>query len=557
MYKKLLPFFLFILFFQITKAQKEFITVWKPSTPSTGIFNGIPYSSSDTQIWLPTRGDDYTISWEEIGYPAHHAELQNVYSAYQILIDFGTPLNPNPGSAVYRVKVSSGTGNFHQIRFVDFDLFSGDGVVGDVNKIIDVEHWGTTVWSSMNSAFFGCGYLDISASDIPNLSNVTDMSSMFTNCGSLIGNPSFKNWDTSNVTTLQGTFMGAFVFNQPIGSWNTSNVTNMGVTFNMAKAFNQPLANWDTSKVETMTAMFNHALAFNQPIGNWDLSRNLDCEFMFSNALKFNQPIGNWDTSKVIEMNNMFLFAEKFNQDIGNWDTSSVKYMHGMFYAASDFNKNIGNWNTNSVITMGNMFMNASKFNQNIGSWNTSNVIQTQQMFKNAASFNQNLGNWNLSSIIIAEDMFLNSGLNCQNYDSTLYGWSQNPATPNNISLYNASPLVYSHSAAIAARNHLINTKGWTIIGDTFNGECASVLSTSESAIGSEASIYPNPAQDFIYIKNKPASENYIILDAAGRVIKKNILNTDSVNIQFLNPGNYMLQIILKDKIQSFKFIKK
>lgn len=531
--QKIITFIIFIMLFQQVKAQNEFITIWKPSNASTTLNSGIPYMSTHNQIWFPIRGTNFTINWEEIGFPLHTGTLTAVNSTSHILIDFGTSHSPNPANTTYRVKVSNGSGNVTMIRFQDNLLFPGStGIAGDNQKIIDVEQWGNINWQSMESAFSSCSKLNISATDIPNFTNVSDMSNMFVGCSSLIGNSSINNWDISRVTNLSATFSGCTNFNQPIGNWNTGNVKHMGTLFFMAKNFNQDIGNWDTSKVESMAAMFNHAQKFNQPIGNWDLSSNLDLDFTFSNALAFNQPLANWNTSSVLEMSNMFGNAKSFNQDISSWDTSNV-------------------------IIMGHMFGNAIAFNQNIGNWDTSNVISFQNTFNGATAFNQNLGNWNLSSIFNAENMFLNSGMNCQNYDSTLYGWSNNPSTPSSIIFGSVSPMVYSHPAAVIARNNLINNKNWSIYGDSYNGECNASLSTSENSLALEAKVYPNPAENFIYLKNIKNGINFTITDSSGRIVLKDSLSKDYINIQTLTPGNYILQIVTKDKIQSLKFIKK
>ncbi|MDQ1855009.1 BspA family leucine-rich repeat surface protein [Chryseobacterium sp. WLY505] len=554
---KKIPILIFLLLIFLAKAQNEFITVWKPSlTPPNYPYAGIPVNSNNNQIWFPGIGTNYQIYWEEIGYPSHNATLTNVTSAYQLLIDFGVPQNPNPADATYRLKVSNGNGNFHQIRFADWDMFNDNGIVGDVHKILLIEQWGNIQWSSMEQAFQACKELDFTATDVPDLKEVTDMSHMFLGCYSLVGNSSINTWNISNVTTLLGTFSGCFVFNQPVGDWNTSNVTMMGITFSAAKLFNQPLANWDTSKVTATAAMFSGATQFNQPIGNWDMSSNLDAEFMFSHAINFNQPLGNWNTTQIIEMNNMFLSAKVFNQDISSWDTQNVKFMQGMFYNAENFNSNISNWDTRKVEWMSEMFRGAKSFNQDIGKWNVSSVKSMNDMFNDAIIFNQNLGKWNLSSLLYASNMFKNSALNCQNYDSTLYGWSLNPSTPNNINLSSASPLTYSHNVAVTARNHLINNKGWTISGDTYNGECQSFLGTSHVKVKGELSIYPNPASHSIYVKNS-AAKDFKIIDMSGRIVLSGNLTDGQIDIQTLTSGNYILQLYSKEEIQNLKFIKK
>ncbi|AZA90379.1 bacterial surface protein 26-residue repeat [Chryseobacterium nakagawai] len=558
MHKKFLPFLFFIVFFQITKAQSEFITVWKPSLPSSSSV-GIPYNSNENQIWLPGKGTNYHIYWEEIGYPSHNATISNVFSDYQIFIDFGHPLNPVPSDATYRVKISNGDGNFNQIQFMNSQVMNGNqplDIVGDSFKIINVEQWGNIKWASMQQAFYRCQNLDITATDTPDLSAVTNMSLMFYSCHNLVGNPTINNWDISNVTSLVGTFNTCYLFNQPIGNWNTSNVTSMGTTFLMAQKFNQPIGNWDTSKVVTTTSMFLYASEFNQPIGSWNMSNNLQMELMFVNAAKFNQPIGNWNTSNVVDMHAMFQFATDFNQDINTWNTGNVKLMRDMFFMAEKFNSNLSNWNVSNVKDMSNMFNGAKKFNQNIDGWDVSSVRNMVGMFSDAETFNQNLGNWKLNSLQIANSLIANTAISCQNYNNTLYGWSQNQSISNTINISPVSSLVYSTPQAATARNYLINNKGWTITGDTYNPECASQLGTSDIKTNNKIGIYPNPATNFIYTKNTHA-DRYTILDPTGRIIIKGSLANEQINIQALPPGNYILQLHLKDNTQSLKFIKK
>lgn len=220
----------------------------------------------------------------------------------------------------------------------------------------------------------------------------------------------------------------------------------------------------------------------------------------------------------VTEMNGVFINAKAFNQPLNKWNTSNVTRMNEMFLGASLFNQNISNWNTSSVTLMQTIFQNATASNQNIGNWNTSSVTNMVNMFSGASSFNQNLGNWNLSSLQYASSTFFNSGMNCQNYDSTLFGWNLNPATPSNISLNMVTPLVYSHPAAVAARQSLMTNKGWSFLGDSYNGECQSILSTNEDFLTNDINIYPSPATDFIKVKNVKLSESFIFLMQAQKL---------------------------------------
>ena len=83
-----------------------------------------------------------------------------------------------------------------------------------------------------------------------------------------------SDWDTSQITNMEGLFDKELKFNEDISRWNTSKVTDMSYLFNHAHSFNnggKPLK-WDTSNVENMDWMFYGAKSFNQNISNWDVS---------------------------------------------------------------------------------------------------------------------------------------------------------------------------------------------------------------------------------------------------------------------------------------------
>ncbi|WP_169578080.1 BspA family leucine-rich repeat surface protein, partial [Rudanella lutea] len=161
----------------------------------------------------------------------------------------------------------------------------------DRSRLIDVRQWGTVSWTSMNRAFWGCDGLAVSASDVPNLAGVSDMSYMFVNCRSLNGPANIGSWNTANVTVMYGMFLGASAFNRNINSWNTANVTDMGAMFYEASAFNQNINSWNTANVTTMRGMFFGASAFNQNINSWNTTQVTNMGGMFFGASAFNQNI--------------------------------------------------------------------------------------------------------------------------------------------------------------------------------------------------------------------------------------------------------------------------
>jgi len=320
----------------------------------------------------------------------------------------------------YVVKIS---GSFPRIYF-------NNG--GDKLKLLEIQNWGNIVWGSLESNYFGCSNMDITANDIPNLSNVTTTLQAFRNCTSLVGNSFMNNWDVSNVMNMSSMFNGASSFNQDIGSWNVSSVASM--------------------------------------------------QSMFQNATSFNQDIGSWNVSIVASMNGMFSGASSFNQDISSWNTSNVTNMSNMFANASSFNQDISSWNTSNVITTSLMFQNADSFNQDISSWDVSNVSNMQQMFFLNSLFDKNLGSWDISNASNMTFIFASSVMSTANYTDTIVGWANYVFTsgvPINVNMSSQTGRTFDTSRsgganfadAGAARTYLTTATptgaGWTISGDT------------------------------------------------------------------------------------------
>jgi surface protein len=201
-----------------------------------------------------------------------------------------------PSSGIYVLEVSAKEVNgFNRIAF--------DNGGYKIN-ITDIKQWGTIVWSSFERAFLGCENMLVTATDVPNLSSVTDMGGMFESA--TIANP-----DTSN--------------------WDVSSVTDMSFMFQLASSANPDTSNWDVSSVTDMSNMFDNATSFNNPVNNWDVSNVTNMRRIFRAATSFNNPVNNWDVSSVTDMNNLFYNATAVNPNTSNWNVSSVTDMRRMF----------------------------------------------------------------------------------------------------------------------------------------------------------------------------------------------------------------------------------
>ncbi|MHB0755877.1 BspA family leucine-rich repeat surface protein [Polaribacter sp. M15] len=425
-----------------------FITKWKTLNPALNT------------ITIPTEGSgyNYTVDWGD-------GTIESNFT--------GNATHTYSNVGEYIVKI---TGDFPRIRFQK---------VGNIlnTTLVEIVQWGSNPWTTMEGAFEDCVELNITATDSPDLSNVTSLKSMFKNCLKLEGNSSLSEWDISNITNLESTFENSKIFNSNINTWDVSSVETMKTMFKEADNFNQNLNSWLTSNVETMEEMFSGAdnfdsnisswnvakvtnmsgmfggTSFNQDISSWNVGKVNNMSAMFGSS-SFNQELNAWNVSNVTDMSNMF-GSSNFNKEIDSWDVSKVINMHHMF-ANSVFNQDLSSWDVGNVINMSSMFQSASSFNQDISSWNVSNVTNMDFMFSFANNFNQNVGVWNVSNVTTMQIMFftLSDGLSIKNYDLILQGWASLPNLKQNVSFGADSS---KFCIGEEARNKLINNFNWSI----------------------------------------------------------------------------------------------
>ena len=156
-----------------------FITVWK---------------LEGTTISFNATGNGYTLKCVQLDgsgneIPATMQTFTGINGSYTITTGITTEQQ-------YRIYAYGGT--FNKVNF--FNL----------KTLLKVEQWGTTVWSSFYQAFKDCSILDVTATDIPNLSICQNLSSMFSGCTSLVNaNGSISGWQTANVTDMNNMFDGA------------------------------------------------------------------------------------------------------------------------------------------------------------------------------------------------------------------------------------------------------------------------------------------------------------------------------------------------------------
>ncbi len=233
----------------------------------------------------------------------------------------------------------------------------GLGVGSFATLLTDVPQWGTVAWTGMNQAFNNCNNLNITATDVPNLSGVTDMTSMFSGCNKLNGPANIGTWNVGTITNMNSLFSFCTVFNQNLSAWNVSNVTKINAMFYFTAAFNNGnspgIKDWNTSRVTEMQNMFTSATAFNQPIGSWDVSKVTTFVQMFENATVFNQDLSNWNVSQSIGFTYMFKGAAAFNQNLGKWvfkqGGTYYNFLHGSGISCKNYSATLVGWAANAA----------------------------------------------------------------------------------------------------------------------------------------------------------------------------------------------------------------
>ena len=258
---------------------RAFITTWEITT-------------ANETITIPTNTNAFTYNYSVDWGDDENSDNQTGNATHT----YATP-------GIYTIEI---TGAFPAIYFA--------GLRRNAIKIQTIAQWGDIVWESMRSSFDGCINLKGTATDTPNLSNVTNMTAMFLN---------------------------AKAFNQDISGWDVSNVTKMAFMFDNAESFNQDVSGWNVSNVTDMRGMFINAKAFNQDISSWNVSNVTDMAFMLASVAMFNQDLSGWNISNVTDMRSMFSDASAFDQDLSGWDTSNVTIC--------------SNFDTGSALTAGNL----------------------------------------------------------------------------------------------------------------------------------------------------------------------------------------------------------
>ena len=257
------------------------------------------------------------------------------------------------------------------------------------------------------------------------ISNITNLSYMFSDCRELISIKDFSKLNTYKVKNMSHLFFfcKSLTSIPDISHWNTSAVTDFSYMFSNCQLITSlpDISHWNTSSVINLASLFCHCfLLSNVPdISKWDTSKVTNMSYMFQSCEKLINisNLGNLNTSEVKDMSYMFHNCVNLKDlsNIGNWNTSKVENMSFMLYNCKSLEllPEDGNWNTDSLQDIGKMFYDCRslvKLPSNMSKWNTTKIKDMSFLFYNCKSlvFLPDISKWDISFTRYINDMFQN-----------------------------------------------------------------------------------------------------------------------------------------------------
>ena len=387
-------------------------------------------------------------------------ELKPQMSAGECFVDWGDNSSQILTANTTHSYASSGSDQTYPVKIFDspsgskFTGFNSSWSATSGGYIDDIAQWGEIEWQN-NSWFANTSKSTITATDTPNLSQVTSLQQMFSSNGinsTFSGGSAISNWDVSTITNMSSMFwkVGSANFTQNLSNWDVSNVTTLqrfNYTYPEYLSYNQNwVADWGnkTSNVEDFSYFMyggkNNSIAVNSNMGNYNTSSATNMTYMFFNnggdiancktkivnAGQADEYIA-WDVKKV--ENFSYMFAGGFGRFVStefpdNWYISgdsqdiNMQNMFGWFYGSGSLN-NITDLNSFATKTIS---AGTSPYGTQYTAWNMSNTTNligfTQN--NNANQLNWNINTWQISNKLTRFDSLLNTRSTNINWTYTL-----------------------------------------------------------------------------------------------------------------------------------------
>ena len=146
------------------------------------------------------------------------------------------------------------------------------------NANMNIAQWGNVGFRELSDAFYECPNLSISATDAPNLSQITSLLSFFESTNFVTAD--FTAWDVSGIEDFDRMFYDTKFNNDTINSWDVGSGIYFETMF-FNSDFNQDLSAWTPTKSTTFENMF---MMTSMSVANYDLLLNAWSLLTFDNS---------------------------------------------------------------------------------------------------------------------------------------------------------------------------------------------------------------------------------------------------------------------------------
>ena len=405
-------------YFSIDNSDKEYV-IRQPKEVylASNKMNEITYGSKK----ILEHGLGNTISWETLTWDKSNNSY--TYNTKDRLTLYYVKPGYNNGTYAYLWESPASTPNDNEIKSM---IFSGSysGNTYNFTYKLDLSDWNTSNVTDMSSMFSNCyalTYIDLSKF---NTSNVTDMQKMFAGTGKInmidmskfdlskLYNDNYESGGFGNV------FKGSYCENIKLPNMNLKKKFNTyyGDTFSFLyglKSLQAPeLVNSYTNNIKFLFADDNKL--YDVDMSDWDFS-NVTYAYGAFYGTKISNVSVNLSNAKD-SIYSMFRFSYADSINISNLEISNkitdTKYMFDNTKSTTiDFVDSNGNtkFDTSGVTNMSYMFSNSKNLTtiNGLNKLNTSNLKDIGAMFYNCSSLTSlDLSNWDVSSVNNISNMF-------------------------------------------------------------------------------------------------------------------------------------------------------
>ncbi|RYQ25773.1 peptidase, partial [Bifidobacterium pseudolongum subsp. globosum] len=285
--------------------------------------------------------------------------------------------------------------------------------------------WDVSQVTDMGSLFSSCTSLsDLSGLADWDVSQVTRMDYLFSNCTSLSDLSGLADWDVSRVTRMGSLFSNCTSLSDLSGlaDWDVSQVTDMGSLFYSCTSLSDlsGLADWDVSQVTRMGSLFYSCTSLSDLSGlaDWDVSQVTDMGSLFFNCTSLSDLSGlaDWDVSQVTDMGYLFYSCTSLSDlsGLADWDVSQVTDMYSLFYSCTSLSdlSGLADWDVSRVTRMDYLFSNCTSLSDlsGLADWDVSRVTRMGSLFSNCTSLSDlsGLADWDVSRVTDMGSLFSN-----------------------------------------------------------------------------------------------------------------------------------------------------